>query len=80
MYGRCIIANRDNLEKGSCNKEFQQLMKCFEKVLRLIFVFYYAARVIRIVLMGTGKEEEVIGQDYLYALHSSLYSLSYITS
>jgi hypothetical protein len=31
-YGRCVIAKRDSLEKGSCQREFQQLLKCFEKV------------------------------------------------
>ena len=36
-YGRCVIANKDGLEKGTCHKEFQQLMKCFEKVSNFYF-------------------------------------------
>ena len=32
MYTKCVSEKVNNLEKGSCDKEFAQFKKCIEKV------------------------------------------------
>ena len=43
-YGKCLLICKevDTLQRGSCQKEFIQLLKCFEKVFLLIsFIICY---------------------------------------
>jgi len=31
LYGRCVIANTDTIDKNVCEKEFEALRHCFRK-------------------------------------------------
>ncbi len=39
LYSKCVIEKSDSIDKGSCEKEFRNLMECFKKVEQLFIDF-----------------------------------------